>query len=215
MALAVDATSSDSAISADTLTVPHTCTGSDLALVVCMQKSGAVNVTDCQYNSTVMTASVSFGSRNHRIFTLANPDTGTNNWVVDLVGTASETITGGGVSFTGADTADLVGATGTTTNTTDAAPSTTITTDRDGSYVVDSLFVNGTQTITVDGSQTAFEDLENVAGQGGAGSYELKATAGSIDMDWTLSGSVQWDHGVAEIQELVTASSFTPKAIMF
>lgn len=104
MALTVDATSTSNGASVSSLTWSHTCTGSDLVLVVTVGVFGGQTVTGVTYNGVALTqvGTDIQGSYNlSDIWKLTSPATGANNIVVSLSGTA-DAIRAGGISFAGA-----------------------------------------------------------------------------------------------------------------
>lgn len=202
MAIAVDATSSGQITSAGTtLTISHTCTGSDLVLVVSVITSAGSDPSSVTYNSVAMTKAVG-DTTTTSIWYLANPATGANNVVVTHG--SSVKMGAGCISFTGANTSAPIGVTGTATAT-DTNPTKTVTTIYRNSYLLDATFVNGNPTTTPDGSQTLFCDLYNTGDN-----YRQEAsrkqiiTAGSATMQYTLNTSALWRMSVAEIREKLT-----------
>lgn len=103
MAIALDATSGSSG-SGTTLTFSHTCTGSNLILIVGVMNYDPAAITGVTYNGVAMTkifasdvVSPSYNSMNQ--FYLVNPATGSNNIVVTVPGATPIRATG--ASYTG------------------------------------------------------------------------------------------------------------------
>ncbi len=108
-AIAVDSVDGgQQAISGTTLTFNHTCTGSNLVLIVTggMQLPGTTTITGVTYNGVAMTSmwglKDSGGLGYNFGYILVNPATGTNSVVVTLSATNGDFFAGG-ISLTGVD----------------------------------------------------------------------------------------------------------------
>lgn len=124
MAIAVDATASGSANST-TLTVSHTCTGSDLVLVVVCYAANGDQITGVTYNAASMTQAAKITDVNNTgyIYYLVDPDTGANDIVVtasasQVLGLCSCSYTDADVEVTPSTSTDKAGGTSVTSLTT-------------------------------------------------------------------------------------------------
>ena len=104
MAIAFDAATNGNynGGSANNVTFSHTCTGSDLILLVGIYAT-SLNTTGVTYNGVSMTeigTAFAIGSDNLSAWYLVNPATGANNVVATLSGTGGGQ--GGSLSYTGA-----------------------------------------------------------------------------------------------------------------
>lgn len=169
------------------LVVAHTCTGSDIVLVVfakCYQQDRVTGVT---YNGTPMTLvqkrqdNASNNSWGYT-FILANPSTGTNNITLSLSSAPNSGIALGGVSYTGCATSGAPDSNDSASITTTAVNMTT-TTVADNSWLVGAYM--GARLYTV-GSGTTERFRNTLADQlVGVDSNGAKTPAGSH----TLLGS--------------------------
>ena len=137
MAIAFDATSAGSA--GGTLTIAHTCTGTDLILWVgffLFKSPTPPGVTSVTYNGVAMTA-ISGAPSSHQsniteyLYYLVNPATGTNNIVITPAGSVDE-VDANCASYTGATQSgqpDSVGKTQNFAGTTSITLSTTVGVD--------------------------------------------------------------------------------------
>jgi len=107
MAIAFDA-ASEGETTATSLTVSHTCTGSDLVIFPACEvwSSVGVSATTATYDSTSCdeVAVVTYGASSSQrisLFELANPSTGANDIVFTI--DASQEIVAGSTSYTGVD----------------------------------------------------------------------------------------------------------------
>ncbi len=100
MAINFDAASNGTIGTSADLTVAHTCTGSNLALIVCVTQQGNPATPTCTYNGVSMTRLTEQTYTNGRndTFYLLNPSTGTHNIVVS-VGSDGKSLAAG--SYTG------------------------------------------------------------------------------------------------------------------
>lgn len=143
------------------------------------------------HNGAALTKKADESSGNQEwpsLWTKATPTTGTHDIVVTPVGTCDSCITGY-ISFIGAD-ATSPEATGENSGNS-SSMSVSVTTVTNGAYVVDAMAHHQyNDDIFADASQT---EIFNGAGWFRFGSsYELKATAGAVSMDWTNSVSNSW-----------------------
>lgn len=187
MAIVRDATSSGSA-TATSLTVAHTCTGSNLALIVNVVTIDGTNddITGVTYNSVSMTrqATNAIGTvaRSYQYY-LLGPSTGANNIVISA--SASVSIQADNVSYTGVKQSGFPDASSATTaNAT--SYSNTLTTVADNAVHIAYIRVDD-HSITL----SAGGALVLARGAGGEGIYEssplLISPAGSHSISFTTS----------------------------
>lgn len=163
-------------------------------VAVCLQFPNNLTVNSVTYNGDAMTqgAAVSISTYwKSQIWTSTGftPATGSNNVVVTFNSATDAYLTSQAISFTGANTSSLVGATNTNTNTGASPTSVSITTLNDGSYIVDSMLLNhNAGGITKDASQTLIgTDYNTTWTYNGGSSYFSKTTAGAKTMQWTYT----------------------------
>lgn len=192
MAIAYDTATTSTGSSVNSLSFSHTCTGSDLLLLVAvtMRRINSATVDDVTYNGVSMTlvTTATSGSRYAELWRLAGPATGSNTVAVSLSTTEQE-VSAGVMSFTGVDQTTPVGtaatATGSGTTPSVAVSSTT------GELVVDALAIENAGTLSVGAGQTS---RYNTFGAGGwnkhAGSTEPGAV--STTMSWSDTVGGEW-----------------------
>src|ERR1051325_2070597 len=104
MAVAFDAKSSLADATGNTLTVAHTCSGSDRVLIVFTQRGGGNTCNGVTYNGVAMTLvgtiNTSSGFRQIKVWKLIGPDSGTNN-IVATYNTSGNNMGLTALSFTG------------------------------------------------------------------------------------------------------------------
>lgn len=195
MAIAVDATSSGSA-SATSVTVAHTCSGSDRILFVGLwvQINSDV-VTGVTYNGVAMTQVgkvVNAGTEALYLYMLVAPASGTNNIVASKTG--SELIQLGAASYTGAKQTGQPDAS--TTNTGSGTSLTTsVTTVADNSWLILSAKHTGAASA---GTNTTLRIDQS--GNGQASIYDSNAAqtpAGSKSLQTTTGASQTYAHVMA------------------
>lgn len=222
-ALAVDATTNrgNNPGNDTTDSFSHTVTGANPLLVsstAMNPEAGTVVQNAPTYNSSALTLGVSrtmAGSVGRAsLYYHLTPSTGANTFALSWDGNC---YSGSGViSFSGADTSGIGATTSTTTISTTATVN--ITTTRNNSYVVDSvnsLNASGTSAPTVGADQTAIHTAAFVSTTKGAGggSYESKATPGTVTMSWVVDGgNIPW---VSAVLEVLEPSSFVPRIMIF
>jgi hypothetical protein len=147
---------------------------------------------------------VTGGAMRAEIWELKNPTSTTANIVATISGNTDARKLGA-ILYTGADQTTPTEATQTSEGT--SSPITLdITTLTDGADVIDCVSNFSTATLTVGASQTSF--MNNSTGSTGAGaSYESKATAGSVTMSWTKTGTDDWAQVAVSVKPLVTATN--------
>lgn len=167
----------------NTLTVAHTTSGSNRALVVFVYALTAGNPS-VTYNGVSMTkvASVVYGAtKTMSMFVLSNPTSGANNIVVSKTSSYAGVVA---MSFTGAHqtTASLVTSTSTASGS-GSSNSFALTNVTTGDMAVDALFDDNPSTNNVDGSQT------KVTGPHGASAGDMDGSylANGTTMGWTFN----------------------------
>lgn len=194
---------------ASSLTWAHTCTGSDLILLV-TGGAGAfaavVALTGVTYNGVTMGAalwSVNEGTFcSHAGFKLANPDTGGAWNVIATCNTAAQ-IAAIAASFTSA--AGTVGTPVTKANTADDPISVVVTDCTSNDIVWGGI---GTDSSTIAENQTLLKEVENL-GSDSAWGAQYAAYAASVTMQWDLSGALGGALGAVRV--LGTAGAWVPQ----
>lgn|SRR3990167_392732 len=198
-AIAFDAVSSGEGATFDeTVTIAHTITGSNTILVslpYCSRGSGSTISTN-KYNAVDLTrqtrkvTTTAIAPLTLDSWYLVAPTAGTNNLVI--VTTSPNTRLGSNnISYTGVAQTSTIGASGDAEGT-DTAPTVTITTDTNNSYVVSGMFYNDTPTPTISGSMTQRSGFNTNGGGYLDSGDQLKVTAGSTTSSWTLGSSLAW-----------------------
>lgn len=189
MAIAYDTSSSgQTANTTNTITWNHTCTGSNLVLVVAVGADSAAEPTGVTYNTVALTkAQGATTGLEHSIWYLASPATGTNSVVVTFA--ANHHMAAGAVSISGCNTASPVD-TSNITNGTSATPSIGLTTNNANSFIVCGVTINDNPAITADAPATKrFDELLVIDNFHVAGSTRTTTTAGLYTPSWTLDGA--------------------------
>lgn len=208
MALAHDATSTGGKTSnaaTATLTVAHTCTGSNLVLLVAVHQEATVllatTITGVTYNTVAMTKITGVVNANTTIssdlFYLKAPATGTHN-IVATCSSVGVSMSLTGTSLSGADQTNTItnNTTGTNTGT---AISSTITSLTNNEWTYDSAIcrdASPTPTLIV-GTQTQranFNQLRILSGNSyptGSGTTAI-GNLTSATHAWTISTSLDW-----------------------
>jgi hypothetical protein len=219
MAIAFD-TAIDVGTSGGAVTFSHTCTGSDLLLVVAVaiRNNKSQTVTSVTYNGIDLSlerTAINGLSVRSEIWRLAGPATGANDVVVTLSKGAK--FAAAALSFTGVDQTTPTeidnGATGSSTS-----PSVALNSTTDEAWIVDSVVFRsstgtGLPTLVVGASQTEqtreFLESGSIAGrvrQGTSTEGPISPVA-STTMSWTLGDSVDWATAAMQIRPLVGAST--------
>lgn len=190
MAIAFDASPSAVTGSAvETKTWAHTCTGSNLILIVGLAFRSTVSSVSVTYNGVAMTSvgDTAAGPTGGVVymFRLVNPATGANNVVANW--TTASNMVGGSMSFTGVSQSDPIGTPTTATGT--ASPATTTVSSATGELVVDALSSNAVLP-SVGADQTTRYGPTLSTNVYGAGSTE--AGASSVTMSWTFGSAANW-----------------------
>jgi len=205
MALAYDATTKqDSSGYVNSLTFSHTCTGSDLGLIVQIAcRTGVADISGVTYNGVAMTASATAENTNVcgvTTWKLIAPASGANDVVVSLGG--YKLLTAVASSFSGANQTTLVEAVNGGNATYSDAPSNAVTTLTDGAIVIDGLNLQGARTVTVGASQTDRSNSDHTDANLGqmVVSTEPQATAGSTTMSHSWTSGDNWAHVLLAIK---------------
>jgi len=209
-------TNSGSKSSVSSFTWSHTCTGSDLTLIVGVSNSDSTTadrpVSSITYNSDALTKIDEIDNSNRAILASlwyrVAPDTGSSYTIeVTLGGTCSYSI-GGATSLTGTD-ANPIGANNTVS--TNGKPATiTVTTEVDNSWVHDVIVSKVGFGLGVDAGQSEKWKIAFPWNAGyGAGSTEETIDKGDITLSWDWSwGDEEYAIVAAEVKE----KSGTPPA---
>lgn len=201
----VDSVANSGASAVASLTWSHTCTGSDLLLVVGLSWTVSSTTMSVTYNGVSMTAGPggqtdTTSSYHTEIFYLVNPAPGAN----DIVATPSSSaaIYGGAVSLTGVDQATPIPAHNESSGSGFGAQALSVVTTVANSWVFSNFSqANFTSTITPTQTQAYNEGNTTTARRDG-GSYQGPiASPGSTSSTWTISGGTNrsWGHQVIEI----------------
>lgn len=213
MAIAFDVASNGRAgPSVTSLTFSHTCTGSNLILVVGTSVSDTTDtnrpVTGITYAGVAMTkireddeATADFTSG---LWYLINPATGANNIVVTTTGSVSRIIAGG-ISLTGAAQSGQPDAhNGALTTTTSITVD--VTTVADNCWVIDAYSSSWGGTNPVAGGGQTQRWINAGTAADGIGSTEgPKTPAGAVTMSWTA--------GSLPSAGAISAASFAPSGV--
>lgn len=212
MAIAFDAASSNSGTTGTTLVWSHTCTGSNLVLVVgseYLSLADASNITGITYGAQSLTFirknRTDAGNVNTELWYLIAPLTGPHDVTItwDVAPGGQE---GGAVSLRGAKQSGQPDAHNGVSQGSSAAPSVSVTTVADQCWLVDSMgWFGSTTTAAADAPQVERWNIPNISSRGGAGSTKGPVGIGATTMSWTLSVSNLW--GIA-------AASFAPAAVV-
>lgn len=194
MAIAYDATSKGAAATPLTLTVSHTCTGSNLLLTasVLWFDSAAKTLSGVTYNGVAMTLGTSNASGNykHSMWYLINPATGTHDIVATWSGAINDNATLIGASYTGAKQSSQPDATATDSSASGTILTTNITTVADSCMLVDSFAdIDNTGAPTAGASQNERNTQASGNGFLDAVSDKLVGTAGVQSMAYTKNGA--------------------------
>ena len=211
MALAIDSTSGGAGGRAASLTWAHTCTGSDLVLIVGVSVykngGGPYTISGVTYNGDAMTLANDIGDNKKRayIFYLVNPDTGGSYNIIATVagGSSFVTVSGGAVSITGASQTDPIGVTGGAISRSSDI-STAVTTTVADSILIDVFNCSDNpQSHTAGAGQTRYESRDGHMCM--SGSYKATTTVGNYTMSWKLGyGSSNYVHNIVEVVSAIS-----------
>lgn len=207
MAIAFDAASSSNTVtSQSSLTFSHTCTGSNLVLIVGVSADSAASPTSVTYNGVGMTKQVTETGIDTTLWTLANPSTGANNIVVTFA--AGHYFSAGGISLTGCDTSSPVGATNHGNGSAnDAAIS--VTTTQANSWLVACVTHNRNSSVTaISGSTVRYNEYNVTDNFRGIGLTAPTTTTGAYSIGETMgTASDGWWATAIEIKEPAGSTS--------
>jgi len=215
MALAFDAASSSSTAGATSLTFPHTCTGSNLVLVVGVTLNGVATdvITGITYNGVALTKGISkgapTGTENNwaELWHLKAPATGTHDIVISA--SSSVAMVGLGVSYTGADQVTQPDATSSNTAEGVTSLATAVTTVKDNSWAIIVCTVDGgvlSASTNVTQRQAVGAPRDAIGDSNGA-----ITPAGSYTQTWTRSTSgrmVTAQISIMPVQPVTTGGAF-------
>lgn len=198
MAITFDAISTGKSNSTASLTVAHTCTGTDRILIVQTMCNGAFT-TGVTYNGVAMTLLLQDkdgggGGSGTGVYYLLNPDSGTNNIVASL---STNYIVLTAVSYAGVSQISFPDNSSKENYPADngATQTNTITPNVDGCWVVGGAFVNATASTTAGTGTTVRVSESNPAGglgMGDNGAVITPATATSLNFVSSSAGRFGW-----------------------
>lgn len=193
MAIEIDAVStSGNKSNADPWEWSHTCTGSNLVLVVTVT-AYIYFPSSVTYNGDAMSLATSVyqatGSEYSSIYYLINPDVGSHTVSIDFVSATYGQA--GAVSFTGADQVSQPDVAGTTSGAAKTC-SKLLETTKDGDIIFDTLTTEAiwASTYTEGAGQTLIYKLSSGTIVEGGSSYEILGDAGSYTQSWTWDGAI-------------------------
>lgn len=215
MAIAFDAVSQGDNGGLLSLTVSHTCTGSDRALYVVLgaYNSGSLPSTPtCTYNSVSMTvvANQTHVSQSYRltIFRLVAPATGAN----DIVATYADTdeIVLAGLSLTGVDQTDPDDAASSEEGAA-AVPDLDISSET-GDWVLDGItwYNKG---ITVGADQTNRVENDN-GGTRNSAALSTEPGAATVTMSWTFDSSESYAYAALNVNAAAAGGGIAMPLVM-
>lgn len=220
MAIAVDTSTESSAASgAGPFTWSHTCTGSNLVLVVLVKLNGGGTVrtvTGITYNGVSLThnaasdKSFAADSLSSEIWYLANPATGANTISVSIDAVGNASFGGGAVSFSGANVSSVPdGDGGNAAGSGSGAISDSATTSFANTFLVDIAGSNSSNASTPTSStSTVQQTFINNANSGNMGIGTLKkVVAGAQAMAWNLGVNADYTHSIIGIREFVASAA--------
>lgn len=206
MAIAFDATSTSGEItSGSSLSWSHTCTGSNLILLVgvSIDSNPFPTVSGITYNGVALTKIRSDSDNTNFISTdlwyLIGPSAGAHTIAVTLSANIGNSAVGTAVSLTGAKQSAQPDAHNGGIGSASPA-SISVTTVADGAWLVDCLQLNANNAATPGGSQTQRQQVAEINAGGRAAMSTLgpvSPPAATTD-SWTFT-TTQWTLGVASI----------------
>lgn len=214
MAIAVDATSTGTSTAGTTVTVSHTCTGSDLVLIVFAGAQDGVTTPTCTYNGVSMTQGTTRdigGEMSSTVFYLVGPATGTHDIV--LTKGSGDEFGVMGISFTGAG-----GVSATASNSggnLDTTATVTVTTGTTGNGYVVAGGANNVAAIstTYTGSGTQFANFAS-SNQTYMAAYTAFAAGADKTESWTKLAS-KWSLCGIEVYEASATSIKTVDGLAY
>lgn len=215
-AIAYDASTGGTNTGVSSLTISHTCTGSNGLVAGLNGGQGNTAVTSMTFDGTTLTNAVSQATNaSVYISYLKNPASGSaKNLVINFGGVNSPC--GSAISFSGVDQTTPVGASNSATGTS-TTPSVSLTTSYDSSMIVDGVGVDSggsNQSPTATGTnQTRRISQAASAFNEQACSTTTTTTAGSYTLSYSMGASKAWDMCALEIKQAVATS--LPKSYIF
>lgn len=217
MAIALDATSSATASGSDTISWTHTCTGSDLVLVVFITGASAgvgFSGTDTMtYNGVAMTFVdvANDGVQSIGMWYLLNPATGANTVLWDW-NSGNFTKSGFAVSLTGCDSTSQPDSSNKGTATSfDVTLSTTVVDT--GCWLVGAI---QSQTGALSAGTGATERQEQTdADSKHSALYDSNGTVGTGSQSMVVSSATSTDDSAWAIMSIAPKVDFIPQAIWF
>lgn len=216
MAIAVDTTSTlDESYTGTTSTLSHTCTGSDLVLLVGTNNDSVAGaVTGITYNGVALTKQAENtitggGGQTNGLWYLDNPATGTNDIVVTFTNTGGFTSIRA-ISYTGSGGVDTTAGTYNNDNQNQTVTSlaTSVTTAQDNSWTA--LVARADQAISAGTGTT----MRHAGAYRFADSGSAVTPAGSNTLTTTTAGSTAYfSHIMVTLKPV--ASTFRPHMISF
>ncbi len=213
MVIAFDNKTDSGNIVISPFTFSHVCTGSQLALIVCIAyaDNNPSAISAVSYNGVAMARAVinSVNFVGAEMWYLANPATGSNTVSItggnNLSGCAAIAL-----SFTGVDSSVLDGTNGSNGNSTSI--STSLTTNIANSWVVDCASVNNNGsspiTISVNASQTQRSNTTNgTTSTRGSSNKTTPTSPGANTMSWTINTSLPWAQTIIGLKAYVLPRS--------
>ena len=199
-----DAAASAEDFGVSSLTWSHTCTGTNLALLVIVA-SRAVAVTGVTYNSVPLSnlwaVQDSGNQERSEGWILVAPATGAHNVVVTLVGSSGDLL-GGSESYVDVHQTTPTGTAATNSNNFSNAPTVDVT-SASGELVVDGVAARSSLT-AVGAGQTQRVNLTGGADSVG-GSEE--AGAATVTMSWTMAAENPWAIGGVSLKPLAAGGA--------
>lgn len=195
---------------AASLTFAKTNGAGSVLLVGATQDNSTSDPTGVTYNGSAMTKVLTGNTpANVSIWKLGSPTTGSSQNVVITFATNSFG-TGGAISFTGADTSTVVGASATNhQSVADTTVTVNITTTQANSYLLDTYYLNDrsrTSTPTAPQALQWSADTGVLEGTRGEGSAKTTTTATTYTMSWALSGVSSWTTVTVEVLPTAAAT---------
>lgn len=219
MAIAFDAvTNSEPASTTSPLTFSHTCTGSDLILLVgiTILSNGGPDITGVTYAGVPMTQAVANTTDSNEdmyIYYLLNPATGANNVSISWSGT--HTVAARAVSYTGVKQSGQPDASNSGHTTAGTSLAVSVTTVADNSWIV-GFARNPTGGTAGAGANTIKRNTDTTATAILEYSANPKTPAGAQTTTATNSASGRMAYLVVSIAPApVAGGAFTPKVIFF
>lgn len=188
----------------------HTCTGSNLGLIVGIGYREVSGTRSATYNGVAMTSVVVDGTKDTNsvteIFKLIAPSTGANNVVLTKENDIS---TGGSISFSGADQTALTGDTDKQVHTVTSETLLSLDTTRANSFLVAMEWLGVNLALTQSNGQTeVFDRVFSTSNRRGALVYKQATTVGNYPMGYSWDGTLRASRPCAvEILESIAVSA--------